>query len=385
MKIGIMTFSGSNDNYGQLLQCWALQTILKNMSHDAFVIRFESHHAADWKRRINRLLLVYPIFLRAWGWIVKNVNRNKIMKLQEFNHSREFDHFRSMMLNTTPVVYKSLKELQANPPKADCYVAGSDSIWAQLLDNPNNRAWFLDFGNSSTKRISYAASFLMNVYPSKLKPQLRELLSRFESVSVRETGGGKICKDVGINAEVTCDPSLLLTRQDYIRHFDIKENPQNYIYLYTVNVKRKDEIFWDELKGYADDARCDIKITVGSGIYPGFEIYGEDCDYDYCPIEKWLFHISNAKGVVATSFHGVVFSILMETPFVYVPFKKERERLNYRIFELLASLGLSDRIYKEGNSYKDILRKPIDWNNVRQRLKEIRNHSMSYLEKALVT
>lgn len=40
MKIGVITFSNSKDNYGQLLQCYALQVYLKKQGHDAFLIRY---------------------------------------------------------------------------------------------------------------------------------------------------------------------------------------------------------------------------------------------------------------------------------------------------------------------------------------------------------
>ena len=40
MKIGIITFWESTDNYGQVLQAYALQTVLKNMGHEPFLIRY---------------------------------------------------------------------------------------------------------------------------------------------------------------------------------------------------------------------------------------------------------------------------------------------------------------------------------------------------------
>ena len=39
MKIGIMTFWMSNDNYGQQLQSYALQQFLKKQGHQPFLIR----------------------------------------------------------------------------------------------------------------------------------------------------------------------------------------------------------------------------------------------------------------------------------------------------------------------------------------------------------
>lgn len=40
MKIGILTFWWSQDNYGQLLQCYALQKYLNDLGHDSFIINY---------------------------------------------------------------------------------------------------------------------------------------------------------------------------------------------------------------------------------------------------------------------------------------------------------------------------------------------------------
>ena len=60
MKIGIVTFWSSKDNYGQLLQLFALQTFLKELGHEPFLIRY-----AFWKdNSIPKLFKEY--FLLPW-------------------------------------------------------------------------------------------------------------------------------------------------------------------------------------------------------------------------------------------------------------------------------------------------------------------------------
>ena len=39
MKIGIVTFWWTDDNYGQILQCYALQYFLKSIGHEPFLIK----------------------------------------------------------------------------------------------------------------------------------------------------------------------------------------------------------------------------------------------------------------------------------------------------------------------------------------------------------
>lgn len=64
IKIGILTFWWSNDNYGQLLQCYALQKYLRDAGHDAFLIRYNSQN--DFARTpffIRLLKALNPILL----------------------------------------------------------------------------------------------------------------------------------------------------------------------------------------------------------------------------------------------------------------------------------------------------------------------------------
>ena len=42
MRIGVLTHSGSDDNYGQILQCYALQSYLKLQGHLPFLIKYSS-------------------------------------------------------------------------------------------------------------------------------------------------------------------------------------------------------------------------------------------------------------------------------------------------------------------------------------------------------
>lgn len=65
MKIGIMTFWWSEDNYGQLLQCYALQEHLRDLGHEPFLIRYLSTN--DYKPT--------PLFIK----ILKAFNPKKLL------------------------------------------------------------------------------------------------------------------------------------------------------------------------------------------------------------------------------------------------------------------------------------------------------------------
>ena len=68
MKIGIITFWESTDNYGQVLQAYALQKVLKDLGHEPFQIRYSlkasqsQKHQSSIFKKIIKVLLVYPLF-----------------------------------------------------------------------------------------------------------------------------------------------------------------------------------------------------------------------------------------------------------------------------------------------------------------------------------
>ena len=59
MKIGVITFSNSKDNYGQMLQIYAMQCFLKKMGHECFLIRYTDSPKAKasfkWSKAITYL------------------------------------------------------------------------------------------------------------------------------------------------------------------------------------------------------------------------------------------------------------------------------------------------------------------------------------------
>ena len=94
----------------------------------------------------------------------------------------------------TNTLYGDSEQLKANPPEADLYIAGSDQIWNTDMQNGTEPAFYLDFGNDATRRISYAASFGIEHINPQAEEWVKKLLSRFDSISVRERTGIDILK-----------------------------------------------------------------------------------------------------------------------------------------------------------------------------------------------
>lgn len=380
MKIGIITFWQSNDNYGQLLQCWAMQQVLKGMGHEPFLIRYNYHEYYDdaplWKR-VARIILILPYFKR------QKLKRKKInYKIK--NACREFDKFREEHLIKSEQYYFSPDILKQNPPEADVYITGSDQVWAQLLGNKRVLPSFLDFGPDSTRRISYAPSFARKVYPAKLERQLREALSRFDAISVRERDGVNICKKVGYDAVHVIDPTLLLDKSKYIKLITAKSTISGYIYIYSINIADASEVRWSEIRAYSQRLGLSIIVTPGSGYFEGKELFGDEVTYDYSTIHQWLSNIANAKMLVTTSFHGTVFSLILHCPVIYVPLKGHFASGNNRAEELLRNVGLENRILSDNVNIEACFVNKIDWAAVDARLSIMRIHSLEFLNKSLI-
>lgn len=383
MKIGVITFLWTKDNYGQVLQAWALQHVLEQMGHHAYVIQYEKCNYRSWKKIIRfPIELIKDLFSPSYIKYKKQLYEIEY-EIEGKNEIRHFDSFKQKYIKMSNRVYNSLDDLQKNPPLADCYITGSDQVWAQLLSDKNNEAYFLDFGPKFIRRISYAPSFAMSEYPQELRKRLQKNLARFDYISVREPNGINICHSVGFNAHLVLDPTLLLTGEFYLKNLEIPQTSiHKYIFVYSLNVATKEELNWKQIKAYAKSKKLDLVVTPSTGAYLGCELF-EDVKYSYATIEQWLRNISSSDLVVTPSFHGIVFSILLKRPFVYMPLKNSFSRANDRVLSLLDKLDLKGRIYNENLTIDQITNTTIDWNNVLNTLSVLRVNSFSFLRQAL--
>lgn len=384
MKIGIVTFWETSDNYGQVLQGFALQTFLNSLGHESYIIRYDHNGRDKYKkhktlRRICKVLLVWPLlkYLKERRQVEKD--RALTEYSQKRNEERRFDDFRNRHFQYSDVIYRSLEELQKNPPKADAYIAGSDQIWGKswLLDKRENEALFLNFGPETTRRIAYAPSFSMLEYPGKCRKALKRQLARFDALSVRESTGVAICESVGFHAEWVCDPTFLLQAIVYEKLLSSK--PQKpFLYVYCLNIKSEKEIGWDSITLLSKKKNLDVRVTVASGYFGALELFN-NVDYDYATVEGWLANVKYAEIVFTTSFHGVVFCILFHKKFVFYPLNGTYSAGNDRVLGLLERLGLSSQVYHGADSIDSIYNNEINWDKVEEEIDEFRNSSKQYL------
>ena len=380
MKIGVLTFWHGMSNYGQILQCWAMQQYLKRQGHEPFVIRYvPSNYTSPQKRLLKKVLCVNQIRL-AKDYLFDRKACLLKQSNQRNDRKRKFDEFREKYLDLSDCIYYDIHQIQKKPPVADAYVVGSDQVWAQMLDSRNSRAYFLDFGKPETKRIAYAPSFVVKEYPAAYREELKSLLQGFDAVSAREYSGVEICKSVGIEATKVLDPTFLINREDYLDLIGESIERKKQIFIYSLNISSPEQIRWKELKQYAKEKGLKITVTPSQGYFAGDELFGNEVEYLYATPQQWLKTIAESELVVTPSFHGVVLSIILGTPFVYVPLKGAHESGNSRILDLLEDLSLNNRVLGDNQQYESIVSEKIDWESISKSLMNYKESSYSYLK-----
>lgn len=389
MRIAILTYWSSSDNYGQLLQCYALQKYLHDKGHEAYLVRYQptSQPIKNSPTIWNKLKGVKLRNLLPWvrkRLIAEAAHENNLRKLnKKLNVQRKFDEFRESYLCVSKDVYHSIEELRTNPPQADMYICGSDQVWHDSLLQPNVAGWYLQFGDSNVKRISYAASIGREITLEE-NAIFKTYLSRFDAISLREQNACNYVQTLGFNkAVVVADPTILLPIDGFSEIFpSVLPVTNPYIFFYTLNIKTSKEICWREIYPIIKEENLDVKSVGSSGYYPARNII-PGCENIQATIPEWISHIKGAKYVVTTSFHGIVFCIKLHKPFIAIPLVNEYCNGNARLTSLLDYVGLSNRMYSQKSNIRELLHAEITWDIVDCKMDELRQKGVEFLNQML--
>ena len=381
MKIAVTTFFQSQTNYGQLLQAFALQQVLMQMGHYPYIIRYGFHEPLV---PIHGLERIEPSFAK----LLSNMSKQEAKAGTEDN--RHFDDFRQQHLNLSQNAYNTVEELRRFPPVADCYLTGSDQVWAQLLCHENNATFFLDFGIDDVLRVAYAPSFALNAYPEEQNHLLAKHLKRFDAISTREKAGLEICKKAGYEATWVVDPTMLLSG-DYYRLLATESSTSlpekgNYALVYHVNIKKDDLSCWAQFSQYNAAHGLDaFAVHANAEGQPKDEVefLAPDATYLYPTIQDWIRLIDGSRYVLTTSFHGMLFAIMLHKPFFVSLRPQSMFAGNDRFTDILAELGLQDRIATARTDVDAMLQQSVDWDAVDHKLAQLHEQSLSYLKESL--
>lgn len=367
MRIAIISYWNSTNNYGQVLQCFALQKCLRDMGHNAFHIKYLERPKSQAKR-IQQFVLnavrggFFPIIRRKIAYFLSIPTNNitykelhDLQKKEDTLHRRQFDKFRDKYLSFTKSTYDEVS-IKSNPPEADCLIAGSDQIWGYPSD-----AYMLNFGNDSIKRIAYAPSLGGIEYKDKyLEKKFKRYLEKIDIVTCREQDGVEVCRRVGRkDTELVPDPVFLLPKETY-EEIAVKPTFSGYVFLYILG--NPIEI---EVKHFFDWANHrNLKV-----IYVAAQGRSDSYPKLYPNVDEFIGLIMNAKYIFTNSYHGMAMSIILNKQFSAIPLTGNYARMNNRVTTLLSRLKLTDRILTDSN---DVFNKEIDYTEINLKLSERR-------------
>lgn len=327
-KIAIITLNGYF-NYGNRLQNYALQTFLESSGFKVETLKLNKYGKSG---RFKSL--VRPIKYKLTG------------KQVELSRQKVFKKFSENYICETKKIYNVKDNLNKLNQKYDYFVIGSDQVWNPSM-NKESKVYFANFA-SQEQVISYAASFGISELPPSVEKVYKEGLNNLKGISVREEDGKKIVKElVNKESEVLVDPTLLLSEEQWLKIAKPIPNPIKKPYLLTYflgGVPNKYKSFINKIK---QENNLEI-INLGDPL--------DVITYSTGPSE-FLTYIKESQIFLTDSFHGSVFSIIFDKPFMV--FERVGSKSMFSRLETLLNLfDLEDRIYNEHFEMKKLMDKP---------------------------
>ncbi len=353
--VGTLTFHQS-DNYGAVLQAYALQKCIDEMGFNTRIINYYSDGIAYWYRQVSLKdgLSLYNIKNYIW----QRINRNK---------KKNFELFRSRLRLTSPYTKETIKNVLN---EVDKVFVGSDQVWNCDCTH-EDYTYMLDFLPEGFPAYSYAASFGYNTIPEKYKEKTITLLRRFKGITVREEKAAEIIEDcLGLSVPVVADPVLLLGLQTWEQF--IKPIKKRYIFVYQA--EKQPELI-ELAKSISKKRKCPIYIV--STVWKGTVGYNVKNVSD-CGPEMFLSYLKNAEVVITNSFHGTAFSILFNKEFWVQPLS--HNNTNSRIDSILKLMGLENRKVLDKKIDTEI---KIDYDAINIRLNDFREKSKEILKNMI--
>lgn len=339
-----------NNNYGANLTYFALNKVLTRMGYTTLMI----HEATGLHHR------------KIWG----DEPQIRFAK-KHYQTTDQTDYFELKKLNRI----------------CDSFLVGSDQLWNCLIGQVNTDC-FLDFVDDDHLKIAYGTSFgnKRDSFFREEESLYKELLKRFDKVSVREDYAVDIAKNLfEIDAVHVIDPVFMVDPKEYNKLIlsadvelegdfllafilDITDAKKKRIFEIAKKLKKKIVVITNPsyhdneiLKSFYENE--DVKLL----------FYKENC------IENFLYAYQKASYVITDSFHGTCFSYIFRKNFnVFLNYNRGIDRF----ISLLNLLGLQDRI-TDVELGSDIKLNKIDYTAAEKRVNTFKNKSIKWLKSAL--
>lgn len=291
---------------------------------------------------------LYPIMKVDLSFIRRTINSNLLELKEEFSELKESDY--------------------------DYLIVNSDQTWA-LYGKYFFDVGFLEFAeNWKIKKFIYATSIGSEFWPHnsiEVKEKIKKLLKTFSGISFREKGLIRLSEEnLGIKGVFVLDPTLLLDKNIYLNeiknYHNIFYNNDKYIFIYNLNTN-------ELLNKIAKDSSEKFNYKIKK-----FDLFNKDY------IENFIYGLSNSQAVLTDSYHGTIFSIMFNKPFLSFIDTNTRKLGKGRFDSLKEMFNLKNRIIDPLENLNISLNLLLESPNINITLfNELKKFSISYLKKNL--
>ncbi|MBR2200606.1 MAG: polysaccharide pyruvyl transferase family protein [Bacteroidales bacterium] len=365
MKRVLILTHALHNNYGGLLQAFALQKTVKKLgfhavTNDCYVKRKRNifKTCLNLAKRIVKMLLGYSLLTKEKQ---KTISQNTQKFIDKFIETQHIENLTDDIAD-----------------EFDIILVGSDQVFRKAyVDVTQYFLQSLECRDDKTK-IAYAASFGTDDLSEWTQNEIeicKTLAPKFKAISVREDSGVEIFKKYfDTKAELVLDPTLLLEREDYLKTIDEEDIvvKNNVLMCYVLDKTSEKTHIINQIK-----EQTGLNLLE---IMPEETFNKNTKDITKCiypSVSKWLAGFRDASFVITDSFHGTVFSIIFNKPFVCIA---NKERGLSRFTSLLKIFGLEDRlIFSQEDLSKNLLDN-IDYNKVNSVKREWQAMSIKFLQ-----
>lgn len=369
LRVLIRTLPLRRGNYGGVLQAYALQRAIHQIG-------------AEVETDTSERLALRSLVTSALGRVVTRLTMRPFgYREHERAANRRIQEFVDTNLSTTRIFAGNKYVKRRKVAGYSAIVVGSDQVWRAEYGSIGS--YMLDFvpADSSVRRIAYAASFGTDS-PNVSNRELRTLAARFDALSVREDSAVQICREVwGVTADRMPDPTLLLRAEEYralVVASPERAQASAYLACYVL-----DATGWTP--SLIDSVARGLSLAVDSSLMRN-EVGQAGSTAPRPGVEDWLRVLADSSAVVTDSFHGTVFSLIFEKPFVVIG---NAERGMARFEALLSRLGLESRLVRPcddddlSSLVGQVMGSTIDWVHVRTVLGAERDRGLRFLAEQL--
>ena len=352
MKIGILTFHDVF-NPGAFLQALGTQTLVEDLGHNAKII--------DYTAPVHRFK-PYSYF-RRWNWRMLYRFRTWYSMLQK---ERAFERARGRLLSRTRF-YPNRTEIGEESYGA--VLVGADVVWNFKHAYLGRDPVYFGEGIDTCRLISFAASCGDCSLEDDVPEYVQQGLKNFNSYSVRDHNTAEMVRAFTQQEAVQiCDPAFHLDLS-VITPERVERAPYILVYL-------RNGVFAPQLKDAALRFARNKGLRVIATYYT--HPWADENLVDLEP-QEWLGLIRDAAYVVTNTFHGSVFSIMLEKRFAL----DYNDGIRLKTAGMIEAMKLQSRVVDNPERLEKVLEAKIDFTAAREFRANETAKARTFLESAL--